>query len=70
MEAAVAVEVAAAVDQTQLKILKIKTKQNNKKLQRIQRMVQPKKLKQNRKKFHTMKKKKKNKLSMQKKSLN
>ena len=39
MEAAVAVEVAAAVDQTQLKILRIKIKQNNKKLQRIQRMV-------------------------------
>ena len=39
MEAAVAVEVAAVVDQAQLKILKIKTKKNNKKLQRIQRMV-------------------------------
>jgi hypothetical protein len=33
------VEVAAAVDQAHLKILKIKTKQNNKKMQRIQRMV-------------------------------
>ena len=71
MEAAVVVEVAAAVTQAQLKIPKIKINLNNRKLQlKILRTANLKKLKQNLKKYLTMKKKKKNKLSMQKKSLN
>jgi hypothetical protein len=65
------VEVAAAVTQAQLKIQKIKTNPNNRKLQpKIIRTANLKKLKQNLKKYLTMKKKKNNKLSMKKKSQN
>jgi hypothetical protein len=64
VEAVVAVEAAVAVAQAQLKIPKIKTKINRKLLLKIKRMVKLKKLRQNQKKFHTIKKKKKNKPSM------
>lgn len=69
-EAAVAVEAAAAVDQVQLIIPKIKTNPNRKLPLKILRIVKLKKLRQNLKKFHTMKKKKRNRQCTQKKSLN
>lgn len=69
-EAAVAVEAAAVVDQVQLTIPKIKTNPNRKLPLKILKIVKLKKLRQNLKKFHTMKKKKRNRHCTQKKSLN